>query len=271
MSCTKAQIIRWTSRRDVSLLSGFQECFVKHVDSWFWFWHVLQNLSHWCFGPKWVVNILQQQKPAHPQPVTFPFSLRCLDSFPQCTFWQSLLCSLTMALVPVPLMSSIQVYLAPLLQIDRVIQDLQEVKYELQDLEETLADLNLPGVTPPMLALSMPIQRLLTAAKLHRLCIIVQLQRNLRQHWRVHFCPPLLDLNLMWRSCRCHGANFKFFILSMETLTSSAILPHTSTAMPTRPCGCSQTNSPWVENSVCATTVDHCTCFESWVAWKRRP
>ena len=77
-----------------------------------------------------------------------------------------------MALVPVPLMSSIQVYLAPLLQIDRVIQDLQEVKYELQDLEETLADLN-------------------------RLCIIVQLQRNLRQHWRVHFCPPLLDLNLM--------------------------------------------------------------------------
>ena len=97
-------------------------------------------------------------------------------------------------------MSSIQVYGAPLLHIDRVIQDLQQVMYELQDLEDTVADLNLPGITPSMLALSMPYGRILTAAKLHRLRIIVQLQRNLHQHWHVHFSPPPLEFNLMWQS-----------------------------------------------------------------------
>ena len=56
---------------------------------------------------------------------------------------------------------------------------------------------NLPGITPSMLALSMPYGRILTAAKLHRLRILVQLQRNLHQHWCVHFSPPPLDFNLM--------------------------------------------------------------------------
>ena len=54
-----------------------------------------------------------------------------------------------MALVPVPLMSSIQVYRAPLLHIDRVIQDLQQVMDKLQDLEDTVADLTCLALRRP--------------------------------------------------------------------------------------------------------------------------
>ena len=98
-----------------------------------------------------------------------------------------------MALVPVEPMASMQAYLAPLLHIDRVIQNLYEVMFELQELEDVLTAMNLPGITPPMLGLAAPVRRIIAAAMVHRLRTIVQLQRNLHLYWRQNWSPPALD------------------------------------------------------------------------------
>ena len=91
-----------------------------------------------------------------------------------------------------------QAYLAPLLHIDRVIQNLYEVMYELQELEDVLTDMTIPGITPPMLDLAAPVRRIIAAAKVHRLRTIVQLQRNLHIYWRQHWSPPEFDFNHAW-------------------------------------------------------------------------
>ena len=100
-----------------------------------------------------------------------------------------------MALVPVEPMASMQAYLAPLLHIDRVIQNLYEVMFELQELEDVLTAMNLPGITPPMLDLAAPVRRIIAAAKVHHLRTIVQLQSNLHIYWRHHWSPPEFDFN----------------------------------------------------------------------------
>ena len=113
----------------------------------------------------------------------------------------------TMALVLVQPITSMQAYLAPLLHTDRVIQDLYEVMFELQELDDILTTMNLPGITPPMLVimlgLAAPVRRIIAAAMVHRLRTIVQLQRNLHLYWRQNWSPPALDFQQPLWPCYC--------------------------------------------------------------------
>lgn len=98
-----------------------------------------------------------------------------------------------MALVPVPLDGSIQDHLAPLFAVDRALQDLYRLLYDAQEVEETIQDLNVPGLPPHLYRVTEHVRRLILATEIHKRRLILQLQRNLHQHWMEHQAPPRYD------------------------------------------------------------------------------
>ena len=44
---------------------------------------------------------------------------------------------------------SVQDFLGPILAVDRVLQDLYQILYAIQDVEDSLQDINVPGHRPP--------------------------------------------------------------------------------------------------------------------------
>ena len=79
-----------------------------------------------------------------------------------------------MALVPIVPITSIQELLGPLVRVDRFLQDLYTTLYFIQDLEDTLEDLQIPGIALPVHHLSDQVQRLITATRLHKLRVLAR-------------------------------------------------------------------------------------------------
>ena len=80
---------------------------------------------------------------------------------------------------------SVQDFLGPILAVDRVLQDLYQILYAIQDVEDSLQDINVPGIDHHTLRLSDQVRRLIAATQLHNV--------YLPQYWTIHHCPPGYD------------------------------------------------------------------------------
>jgi hypothetical protein len=63
---------------------------------------------------------------------------------------------------------SVQDFLGPILAVDRVLQDLYQILYAIQDVEDSLQDINVPGIDHHTLRLSDQVRRLIAATQLHK-------------------------------------------------------------------------------------------------------
>ena len=106
--------------------------------------------------------------------------------------WQLFDFAMTLVLTPEPM--SIQHLVSPLLAIDRKLQELFDVIYDLQDMVDDLTDWNAPNAAVP---LQHSIRHLriaraeLQILKLRTYCHII---RALHRQYQTHGRPPYLDL-----------------------------------------------------------------------------
>ena len=101
---------------------------------------------------------------------------------------------MTLVLIPEPV--SIQRLLAPLLAIDRNLQEPRDILYDLQDMEDDLTDWDVLSLVAPLRQATSRIRLVLTELEIHKLRILCQLIRSLHRHWQQHGHPPHLDLDI---------------------------------------------------------------------------
>jgi len=91
---------------------------------------------------------------------------------------------------------SIQQLLAPLLAIDRKLQELEDAIYDLQDMSDDFSDWQLTSATRPLHHALRQLRIVRTELQIFKMITMCRIIRDLHRHWAAHGRPPFLDLDL---------------------------------------------------------------------------
>ena len=89
---------------------------------------------------------------------------------------------------------SLQMLLRPLMEVDRALQTAYRIKYDLDDLEDSLEDLPLPHQAWNIATSRRLMSTLVAALEMEKLQCLLRLREELQQHRNVHGRIPAIGL-----------------------------------------------------------------------------